>query len=93
MMLGEQVNDTRDSAILERYSYEDDIDKESLRIFRQIFLIRKPDHPFHVSDDKEFLRQLGGLGIDRVSGEEYLTLAGLLMFGKFRSILDAVPNY
>jgi len=93
MMLGEQVNDTRDSVILERYSYEDDIDKESLRIFRQIFLVRKPDHPFHVSEDKEFLRQLGGLGIDRVSGEEYLTLAGLLMFGKFRSILDAIPNY
>ena len=84
---------TRDAVLLERFSYEDDIDKESLRAFRQIFLNQKPDHPFHSCDDITFLRHIGGIARDRVSGREDLTLAGLLMFGQFRSIFDAVPNY
>jgi len=91
-MLGEQANDTRDAVILEYFSFED-IDAESFRIYRQQFSNRKPDHPFNEYNDREFLRQIGGWAQDRQSGKSGLTLAGLLMFGKFRSIFDAVPNY
>jgi len=91
-MLGEQANDTRDAVILEHYGF-DDLDAESFRIYHRQFSIRKPDHPFNECDDREFLRQIGGWARDRQTGKEGLTLAGLLMFGKFRSILDAVPTY
>ena len=91
-MLGEQANDTQDAAILEEFTI-DDLDNESFRIYRQQFSNRKPEHPFNECDDHEFLRQIGGWARDRQTGKEGLTLAGLLMFGKFRSILDAVPNY
>lgn len=91
-MLGEQANDTRDAVILGHFDFKD-IDNESFRIYRQQFSNRKLDHPFNECDDLEFLRQLGGWAKDRQTGKEGLTLAGLLMFGKFRSILDAVPNY
>jgi len=91
-MLGEQTNDTRDAVILDHFTF-DDIEKESFRIYRQQFSNRKPDHPFNECEDQEFLRQIGGWARDRQTGTEGLTLAGILMFGKFRSILDAVPNY
>ncbi|ADN36239.1 putative transcriptional regulator [Methanolacinia petrolearia DSM 11571] len=91
-MLGEQANDTQDAVILEHFDFKD-IDNESFRIYRQQFSNRKPDHPFNECDDIEFLRHLGGWAKDRHTGKEGLTLAGLLMFGKFRSILDEVPNY
>lgn len=92
-MFGEQAQDTRDAVLLAGFTFEEDIDKESFRIYRQNFLNRKPEHPFNECDDREFLRQIGGWGKERSSGNEGLTLAGILMFGKFRSILDAVPNY
>lgn len=91
-MLGEQTNDTRDAVIFEKYGMSD-IDAETLKIYRQHFSNRKPDHPFNDCNDLEFLRQIGGYSIDRTTKKEGLTLAGLLMFGKLRSILDAVPNY
>lgn len=91
-MLGEQTNDTKDAVILENFGFND-IDKESFRVYRQHFSNRKPDHPFNEYGDLEFLRQIGGWARDRHTEKEGLTLAGLLMFGRFRSILDAVPNY
>jgi predicted HTH transcriptional regulator len=91
--LESQALDTRDAVILSGFSFEEDIDKESFRIYRQNFLNRKPEHPFNECDDREFLRQIGGWAKERSSGNEGVTLAGILMFGKFRSILDALPNY
>ncbi|MDD1728079.1 MAG: AAA family ATPase, partial [Methanospirillum sp.] len=92
-MLGEQAQDTRDAVLLSGFSFEEDVEKESFRIYRQNFQNRKPEHPFNECDDREFMRQIGGWAKERSSGKEGLTLAGLLMFGKFRSILDAIPNY
>jgi ATP-dependent DNA helicase RecG len=91
-MLGDQANDTRDANILEGYNYND-IDYETLKIYRQNFANLKPSHPFNDYDDYEFLRQIGAFASNRQSKVEGLTVAGLLMFGKLRSILDAVPNY
>jgi predicted HTH transcriptional regulator len=71
----------------------DDIDMDSLKAYRNIYKSTKLNHPWIELDDKEFLIQLGGYKKDRKNQTEGLTLAGLLMFGKFRSILDGVPNY
>lgn len=91
-MLGDQINDTRDSNLMEGFSFED-INLPTFHVFRQHFANRKPNHPFNDHKDQDFLRDIGGWGRNRESKKEYLTLAGLLMFGKLRSILDAVPNY
>src|SRR5574344_71843 len=83
-----------DSRILKNYSM-DDIDKNSLSQYRQLFAIAKPDHPWLAEGDLEFLRKLGGYRKDRTTGEEGFTLAGLLMFGKSEAItdIDCCPNF
>jgi predicted HTH transcriptional regulator len=91
-MIAEQVEESRDAKLLSHFT-EDDLDSETLRSYRNRFRGAKPTHPWNSLDDHEFLRSIGGLTRDRVSGDEGLTLAGLLMFGKLRSILDAVPYY
>lgn len=91
-MLAEQVEDSRDDRILRGYDMED-IDSGTYRAYRQIFANREPEHPWNASEDREFLRQIGGWRKDRETGENGLTLAGLLMFGRFTSIQEELPNY
>ena len=82
-----------DSRILKNYSMAD-IDTEALMKFRQLLKLSSPDHPWLSFDDIEFLRMLGGYRKDRQTGEEGFTLAGLLMFGKTRSVteVEGAPN-
>jgi ATP-dependent DNA helicase RecG len=91
-MLAEQVEQNRDCVLLEGYRL-DDIDSKSLASYRQQFKATKPDHPWLDLDDLSFLRAIGAWTVNRETGSQGLTLAGLLMFGRMRSILDAVPNY
>lgn len=91
-MMAEQIEDARDSRILKGYTF-DDLDIDSLRSYRQLLSATKPDHPWNNHDSTEFLRCIGGWRRDRETGEEGLTLAGLLMFGRLPSIQEALPNY
>ncbi len=91
-LLAEQQYDARDSHQLERYVL-DDLDMESLEAYRNRLASRTPDHPFLTLDTQGLLRGLGGWWVNRATGEEGLTLAGLLMFGTQTSIQEAVPNY
>jgi len=91
-MLADQANDSRDERILPEFGLAD-LDGESLRSYRQRFQNRSPSHPWNDRENRAFLEQLGGWRKDRVSGEEGLTIGGLLMFGKLRSIQDELPEY
>jgi len=91
-MLAEQVEDERDARILTGFGMAD-VDLESLRIYRQMLRDEKPNHPYLEQDDLAFLSSVRGWRRDRQSGEEGLTLGGLLMFGKWSAIQDAVPHY
>ena len=84
----------RDSRILCNYSMED-IDKETLTQYRQLFANLKPSHPWLSLNDLEFLTKLEAYRKDRHTKEEGFTLAGILMFGKTESITDpeCAPNY
>ncbi len=82
----------RDGEILDGYGL-DDLDPDSLAAFRNLFRSQSPGHPFLAGDDREMLRQLGGWGRKRISSGEGPTLAGLLMFGRQRSILDRLPAF
>lgn len=91
-MLAEQVEDERDARILIGYTMND-IDADSLRIYRQMLRDEKPAHPFLEQDDIELFKSLRGWRRDRESGLEGFTLAGLLMFGKWSAIQEAAPHY
>jgi ATP-dependent DNA helicase RecG len=91
-MLRDASDAPQDIQILEGFDLSD-IDAETLKFFRQRFSSREPDHPWLASNDSDLLRRLGGWSRDRSTGKEGLTIAGLLMFGRERSILDALPHY
>ena len=91
-MLRDAAEDPSDGRILEGFTLAD-IDADSLKAFRNRFASRDPDHPFLAKSDQDLLECLGGWRRDRVTKVEGITLAGILMFGKERSILDALPHF
>ena len=90
-MIRDQNLEGNDGTILEYYTM-DDIDKETLRKYRQIFEIRNDGHVWNSLDDKAFLEQLGGYNRDRRTGVEGLTIAGLMMFGTGHAIRERFSN-
>ncbi len=90
-MIRDKNPDGNDGMILEYYTM-DDIDKETLRKYRQIFEIRNDGHVWNSLDDKSFLEKLGGYRKNRREGKEGLTLAGLMMFGDGLAIRDEFDN-
>lgn len=91
-LLSEQVDDTHDARVLNGFDFND-IDQETFASYRRVFLNRSPNHVWNTQTDLDFLTSLGGWRRDRDSGNTGLTVAGLVMFGKMRSILDEFPNY
>ena len=91
-MLAEQVEDSLDHRIMQSYGLSD-LDMETFRTYRQVFVNRNPVHPWNGETDIDFLRQIGGWRRDRETGREGLTQAGLLMFGQMSAIQEALPNY
>jgi ATP-dependent DNA helicase RecG len=91
-MLRDAGEEPIDERILEGFTI-DDLDAESLMAYRNRFASRSPDHPFLAKSDRDLLESLGGWRRDRISKIEGITLAGILMFGKERSILDALPHF
>ncbi|MCW7556393.1 AAA family ATPase [Endozoicomonas gorgoniicola] len=91
-MLAEQVEESRDTRLLDGFTLAD-LDMESLQDYRQMFQNHKPTHPYNKHDHQEFLRCIGGWRKNRKTGEEGLTLAGLLMFGQLPAIQEGVSNY
>jgi predicted HTH transcriptional regulator len=91
-MLAEQGEESRDATILKGYGIED-LDVDSINAYRNIYSTREPDHPWNKVDMQTFLYQVGAWARDRENGVSGLTRAGLLMFGQYRPIMEAYPNY
>ncbi|MBF0440105.1 MAG: putative DNA binding domain-containing protein [Magnetococcales bacterium] len=91
-LLAEAEELPRDSEILDGFGLND-LEPDSLAAFRNLFRTQSPGHPFLAENDQEMLRQLGGWGRERASKREGVTLAGLLMFGRQRAILDRIPAF
>ena len=90
-MYRDASDEGNDGRLLRHYSL-DDLDSETLRAYRQVFEVRNPGHILNEYNDKDFLCRLGGYVIDRESGEEGLTAAGLLMFGQGLPIREVFDN-
>lgn len=93
-MLADQSEEPVDSLILENFCLED-LDDTSLKQYRQRFASLRPSHPWLSEDNRGFLSKLGGWRRDRSTGQEGLTVAGLLMFGTMETIQEpeAIPQY
>ena len=90
-------NDAGNDGILIVHYNMDDIDLPTLKAYRNRFRSSNPEHLLNDVDDQEFLRHLGGYTKDRATGQEGLTLAGLLMLvggeGKPRKVVGSVPPF
>jgi ATP-dependent DNA helicase RecG len=91
-LLRDSSDDPFDGQILDGFDW-DDLDTDTLSAYRNRFASRDPDHPFLAMSDRELLVRLGAWRKNRQSKQEGLTLAGILMFGKERSILEALPYF
>ena len=91
-MLAEAEQSARDSTVLDGYAL-DDLRDDSVKAFRNVFRSVNPDHPFLEGDDRELLRQVGGIKRDRSAGREGISVAGLLMFGKLHAIHDYFDHF
>ncbi len=91
-MIRDASDEPQDFGLIEKFTIKD-IDSETLSGYRNMFRVTNNDHPYNTLDDKEFLIKLGGYKEDRKSNIEGITLAGLLMFGKETSILEAFPHF
>jgi ATP-dependent DNA helicase RecG len=91
-MLRDASDEPQDGTVLEGFGLED-LDTDSLKAYRNRFASHEPDHPFLALDDRALLERLGGWRRDRLSRRAGLTLAGLLMFGAERGLLDALAHY
>ena len=80
-----------DGSLLEGFTM-DDIDANTLRAYRIEYELHNPEHVWNGAEDKEFLRNLGGYTVDRLTKREGLTAAGLLMFGKGLAIRERFDN-
>lgn len=92
MLLAEQTQESLDYRVLPRFTM-DDIALQTLQVYRQTHATLNPGHHWTGLTNIEFLKEIRAWNSNRESGEEGLTVAGLLMFGKFQSIQDEFPNY
>lgn len=71
----------------------DALSAETIRAYRQVFDIERPDHPWARLDNETFLVRLGAVGRSDKDGRLHPTHAGLLMFGEDWRITDEYPEY
>jgi ATP-dependent DNA helicase RecG len=91
-MMRDAGDEPLDSQIIDNFTL-DDLDKDAINAYRNRFAARTPDHPFLAKSGIKFLECLGGWRCDRHRKVEGITLAALLMFGKERSLLEALPYF
>lgn len=93
-MLADADEETRDTRLLEHFTLRD-FDPASLQQYRRLFQLVHEGHPWLNLADVEFLTRLGAWRLDRATGKQGPTLAGLLLLGKEQAIHDprAMPDY
>lgn len=91
-IMAEAVEDTRDDRVLANFGL-DDLEMESVAAYRNRFAAQKPTSPWVDIGLPDFLRKIGAVRKDRSTGNEGLTVAGLLMFGRYETITEVFPHY
>lgn len=90
-MMRDSSESGSDETLLVGYTM-DDIDETCLHKYRQQYQNMNPMHAWNEENDMDFLKALGGYKKDRITKQEGLTAAGLLMFGKGEAIRERFGN-
>ncbi|MCX7950154.1 MAG: putative DNA binding domain-containing protein, partial [Treponemataceae bacterium] len=72
---------------------EKDLSSETLKKARTRLSAVRPNHPWLALDDTAFLKKAGLISRDMETGQEGITLAGILLFGLEETILNILPFY
>lgn len=91
-MLADQSEQSADEQILVGYSLAD-LDGDSVQQYRNLFSAAYPDHPWLGESTQDLLAKLRAWRRDRSSGEEGITVAGLLMFGTHDALRETLPQF
>lgn len=78
-MLRDQAEETMDMEVLDEAEMED-LNRDSIRGYRNSHKSFKPGHPFERLDDNEYLRVIGAAGFSKEEKRLHPTAAGMLMF-------------
>ena len=94
VLISDSFPKSYDSNVLEKFSF-DDLDIKTVTSYITRFSNLNPAHPFITLDTIKFLEAIGAMSKDRSTKVPILkpTVAGLLVFGKYRSIRDAINHY
>lgn len=90
-MMRDSSESGSDETLLVGYTM-DDIDETCLHKYRQQYQNMNPMHAWNEENDMDFLKALGGYKKDRITKQEGLTAAGLLMFGKGDAVRERFGN-
>ena len=89
-MIRDQSDVSYDTTVLDDTSF-DDIDLDTLHMFRNEMATVYPNHLWNKESDQLFAEMIGAIG--RKGSDKPLTVAGLLMFGKEYMIYRFIPNF
>lgn len=91
-MLRDQTEETADMMVVDVVKLSD-LNRETIRGYRNSHRALKPGHPFERLSDDEFLRSIEAAAVSDKDGELHPTAAGLLMFGNDYDIVRHYPEY
>ncbi|MFH1465074.1 MAG: RNA-binding domain-containing protein [Pseudomonadota bacterium] len=91
-MIADADPEGSDSRVQEHYTL-DDLDPASIRRLRSLLSDRRSGHPFLHDEGVDFLRRIRAWGLDRETGAEGPTLAGLLLLGHENAIRDRLDAF
>lgn len=87
------ATDNIDAELLDNYTV-DDLDIDSILIFKEMVHNRRPTANFLEMDNFDFLKEMGVFRIDRADGRKYkLTLVGLIFLGTEEAIASKLPHF
>lgn len=89
-MISDSLSGTTDRVPI-RTSEIEDLDRDTIKSYRNSLRTLKPEHPWNRCDDTEFLRRIGAAVRDGDTVRP--TMAGLLMFGESYLIQSEMVNY
>ncbi|MDD7288377.1 MAG: putative DNA binding domain-containing protein [Clostridiales bacterium] len=90
-MLRDRDDAPADLAVLEGRSPQD-LSQETLRQFRLLMAMRRPEHPWNFLPDDQFLPAAGVLGRGKDGKSLHPTLAGLLLLGRRNALKEVFPQ-
>ena len=90
-MLRDQSESTVDGRVIETL-FLSDLNADSIRGYRNMFRLSKVNHVWNALSEEAFLIKIGAAKKGK-DGKVHPTMAGLVFFGDFVTIMGELPNY